>query len=293
MKFALAYNTAALGTDPEAMTAVAQCAEESGFESFYTAEHIVFHPGATMNGYEVPPTTAVADPLECLSFIAGRTERLLLGTGVLLLPYRHPVVLAKQLATIDLLSGGRLRNVTVGLGAIEREASATGVDYASRGRRADEAIDVLRLLWAGGEDGVSFAGEFFGFDDICVYPKPFGGAVLPLHVGGSSRAAARRAGTRGDGYFPGGTLPPAERIAQLQVMRDAAVAAGRDPDMLGYTRWGSLDLDEDRVRAYSDQGVDRLVVNPPMGTVDEQVAEISRFAERVGLEPGRAAPAAS
>ena len=293
MKFALAYNTAALGTDPDAMTAVARCAEESGFESIYLAEHIVFHPGAKMHGMEVHPTTAVADPLESLSFIAARTERLLLGTGVLLLPYRHPVVLAKQLATIDLLSKGRLRNVTVGLGVVEREASATGVDFASRGRRADEAIDVLRLLWAGGEDGVSFDGEFFGFDDICVYPKPFGGEILPLHVGGSSRAAARRAGSRGDGYFAGGMLPPQKRLDQLRVMRESAMAAGRDPDRLEYTRWGSLDLDEARVRSYADQGVARLVVNPPPGTVDEQVAGISRFAERVGLAPGRAAPAAS
>jgi probable F420-dependent oxidoreductase len=293
MKFALGYNTAALGTDPDAMTAVARRAEELGFESIYLAEHIVFHPGATMHGMAVHPTTAVADPLESLSFIAARTERLLLGTGVLLLPYRHPVVLAKQLATIDLLSKGRLRNVTVGLGVVEREASATGVDFASRGRRADEAIDVLRLLWAGGEDGVSFDGEFFGFDDICVYPKPFGGEILPLHVGGSSRAAARRAGSRGDGYFAGGMLPPQERLDQLQEMRAAAMAAGRDPDHLEYTRWGSLDLDEARVRSYADQGVARLVVNPPLGTVDEQVDGISRFAERVGLEPGRAAPAAS
>ena len=130
---------------------------------------------------------------------------------------------------------------------------------------------------------MSFEGEFFRFDDICVYPKPFGGDVLPIHVGGSSRAAARRAGTRGDGYFAGGTLAPGERIAQLQVMRDAAVAAGRDPDRLEYTRWGSLDLDEARVRAYAEQGVARLVVNPPVGTVDEQVTEIARFAERVGL----------
>src|SRR5688572_20635062 len=242
MKFALAYNTAALGTDPDAITAVARCAEESGFESIYLTEHIVFHPGATMHGMEVHPTTAVADPLESLAFIAARTERLLLGTGVLLLPYRHPVVLAKQLATIDLLSKGRLRNVTVGLGVVEREASATGVDFASRGRRADEAIDVMRLLWAGGEDGVSFDGEFFAFDNLCSFPKPYEVAHLPIHIGGSSRAAARRAGRRGDGYFPGGALSPHERSLQMDLARSTAVEVGRDPEALEYTRWGSIGM---------------------------------------------------
>jgi alkanesulfonate monooxygenase SsuD/methylene tetrahydromethanopterin reductase-like flavin-dependent oxidoreductase (luciferase family) len=128
---------------------VARQAEECGFESFYTAEHIVMYPGATAGGVTFPADLAVADPLDCLAFVAAVTSELLLGTAVLLLPYHHPVVLAKRLATIDVLSRGRMSLLTVGLGVLPGEAAATGVDFATRGRRADEAIDVLRLLWSG------------------------------------------------------------------------------------------------------------------------------------------------
>ncbi|MCI2421414.1 LLM class flavin-dependent oxidoreductase [Saccharopolyspora sp. K220] len=96
-----------------------------------------------------------------MSFVAAATERILLGTGVLLLPYHHPVTLAKRLATVDVLSKGRMRLLAIGVGALPGEASAVGVDFDSRGRRADEAIDVMRLLWGGDEEGVSFQGEFF------------------------------------------------------------------------------------------------------------------------------------
>ena len=105
LKFGLAYNTAYYGAEPDLMAATARHAEECGFESFYMSEHIVMYPGAALPGYvPLPPDLAVADPLECLAYIAAATSTLLLGTAVLLLPYHHPVVLAKQLATIDLLS---------------------------------------------------------------------------------------------------------------------------------------------------------------------------------------------
>ncbi len=102
-------------------------------------------------------------------------------------------MLAKRLATLDVLAKGRMRLLTVGVGSLPGEAQAGGVDFASRGRRADEAIDVLRLLWSGDESGVSFDGEFFSFSDLCSFPKPVGGGTLPVHIGGSSQAAARRA----------------------------------------------------------------------------------------------------
>src|SRR5580693_2160842 len=224
MKFGLMYNTGFLGTDPDQMIAVARHAEQCGFESFYTPEHIALYPGASVGPAVFPAATPIADPLECLAFVAAATERILLGTGVLLLPYHQPVVLAKRLATLDVLSKGRMRLLTVGVGALPGEATAVGVDFASRGRRADEAIDALRLLWSGDENGVSFDGEFFSFTRLCSFPKPL--APLPIHIGGSSRAAARRAGLRGDGYFPGGRLTAPERASQLEEMRASARAAG-------------------------------------------------------------------
>jgi probable F420-dependent oxidoreductase len=292
MNFGLSYNTAFHGADPDRMVAVARHAEACGLESFYVPEHIVVYPDATIGEVPIPPSLAVADPLECLSFVAAATRRILLGTAVLLLPYHHPVVLAKRLATIDVLSRGRMRLLTVGLGTLPGEAAAAGVDFSTRGRRADEAIDVLRLLWAGDEHGVSFEGEFFSFREVNSFPKPFGAATLPVHVGGSSRAAARRAGRRGDGWFPGGRLVPAERAQQLALVRAAAVAAGRDAEALQYTRWGSIDMAADAVAGYARQGVTRLVVATSSTDLDRQRAELSAFAERVGLV-GASPPAAS
>jgi probable F420-dependent oxidoreductase len=276
MRFAVSYSLAAFGLDPDRLVTYARHAEACGFEALYVPEHIALYPGAAVGGAEVRPSLPFGDPLDLLSFVAAGTDRILLGTAVLLLPYHHPVVLAKRLATIDLLAKGRMRLLTVGLGALPGEARAMGVDFADRGRRADEAIDVLRLLWAGGERGVSFHGEFFDFDGLCSFPKPHGTSILPIHVGGSSPAAARRAGRRGDGYFPGGKLTPAERRRHLELAHAAAAAAGRDPGALEYTRWGSTSLIPERVEALAAEGVTRIVVS---GT-DE---DLTAFAERFGL----------
>ncbi|MFC4587765.1 TIGR03619 family F420-dependent LLM class oxidoreductase [Sphaerisporangium corydalis] len=284
MKFAISYNTAHYGTDPDRLIAYARHAEDCGFEALYLPEHIALYPGASLGSFEIPPSLPYADPLDCLGLAAAATRRILLGTGVLLLPYHHPVVLAKRLATIDVLSGGRMRLLTVGLGSLPGEARAMGVDFATRGRRADEAIDVMRLLWAGGEEGVGFAGEFFSFEALCSFPKPLGVAHLPIHVGGSSRAAARRAGRRGDGYFPGGMLTPAERAAQLDLARASATEAGRDPGALEYTRWGSLDMTPGQVEDLAAQGVTRLVLGgPPTPDPSHHHDALSTFATRFAL----------
>ena len=281
MKFGLIYNTAYHGTDPDQVIAVARHAEQCGFESFYVPEHIALYPGAAVGPAVFPASMPIADPLECLTFVAAVTDDILLGTGVLLLPYHNPVILAKRLATLDVLSKGRMRLFTVGVGALPGEAMAAGVDFSTRGRRADEAIDVLRLLWSGDENGVSFDGEFFSFTSLCSFPKPLG--RLPVHVGGSSRAAARRAGLRGDGYFPGGRLTMQERASQLDLMRATARAAGRDPGALEYTRWGSIDMTDSDVAGYAEQGTTRLVVAPTSAGIFEQHDQISAFAERLNL----------
>ncbi|MFI2284586.1 TIGR03619 family F420-dependent LLM class oxidoreductase [Nocardia beijingensis] len=288
MRFAVSYSTPFFGVDPDRLIGYAQHAERCGFEAIYLPEHIALYPGATVGPMEITPTVPFADPLDALGFVAAATERILLGTAVLLLPYHHPVVLAKRLATIDVLSKGRMRLLTVGLGTLPGEARAVGVDFTSRGRRADEAIDVLRLLlWSGDAEGVSFDGEFFRFDNLCSYPKPVGGEPLPIHVGGSSRAAARRAGARGDGYFPGGLLGPAERADQLAIAHAAAEAAGRDPGAFEYTRWGSIDMPVERVQGLADQGVTRIVVSASTGDPERARDELSAFAERFDLANAR------
>jgi probable F420-dependent oxidoreductase len=270
VKFATSYN----GLDGPRLIEYARHAEARGFEGLYLPEHIISHPGARIGQMELPAVLPVADPLDALAYVAAATSRLLLGTAVLLLPYHHPVVLAKRLATIDVLSGGRMRLFTVGLGGMPREASATDVDFRTRGRRADEAIEVLRLLWSGGPDGVSYHGEFFDFTDLCSHPQPL--APLPIHVGGHTIAAARRAGRLGDGWFPGGMLSSEERAEQLTVAR----SSGRDVE---YTRWASINLTPERVEAYEAEGVTRLVVNPTTGDLAEQKDQLSAFATRFNL----------
>ncbi|MQY05184.1 LLM class F420-dependent oxidoreductase [Actinomadura macrotermitis] len=282
MKFAVSYSTPYYGVDPDRLIAYARHAEACGFEALYMPEHIALYPGAMVGPVELPPALPYADPLDSLSFVAAATERILLGTGVLLLPYHHPVILAKRLATIDVLSKGRMRLLTVGVGALPGEAAAVGVDFRTRGRRADEAIDVMRLLWSGGEEGVSFKGEFFSFENLCSFPQPAGGS-LPVHIGGSSPAAARRVGLRGDGYFPGGALPPHVRGEQLDLARSTAAEAGRDPAALEYTRWGSMDMPVERAEAFAAQGVTRIVVGATSADPVEQRDEMSAFAERFGL----------
>ncbi|NBH09539.1 TIGR03619 family F420-dependent LLM class oxidoreductase [Amycolatopsis sp. SID8362] len=281
VEFGISYSTPFFGADPETLLGFARDAEEFGFESFYLPEHVALYPGAKIGEMALPPSLPFADPLECLSFVAAGTRRILLGTGVLLLPYHHPVTLAKRLATIDVLSGGRMRLLTVGVGALPGEARAVGVDYATRGRRADEAIDILRALWAGDESGVSFDGDFHRFEGACVYPKPLG--ELPIHVGGSSVAAARRAGSRGDGYFPGGRLTAEERRRQFALARTTALSAGRDPDRLEYTRWGSLDMSLEDVEMLAAEGVSRIVISPDDADSGRRRDSLAAFAARLSL----------
>jgi probable F420-dependent oxidoreductase len=283
MKYGVVYHTGFFGIEPEQVTAVARHAEECGFESFFTTEHIALYPGVTLGRVPIAPDTPIADPLEVLSFVAGVTQRLILGTSVLLLPFHQPVVLAKRLATIDQLSRGRMRLFGIGVGALAKEAEAAGVDFRTRGRRADEAIDVLRLLWAGDADGVSYDGEFYSFTDLCSFPKPYQARTLPIHIGGSSPAAARRAGLRGDGYFPGGGINDEQRTAQIALMRETAATAGRDADALEYTRWGNIAMTPDDAAAMAAEGVTRLIISPTSADLDEQKKELSTFAAQHGL----------
>src|SRR5262249_42291917 len=273
--------TALAGPARATLKAIARPADDLGFESFYVPEHVTLYPGARVGEVEFAPDLPIADPLECLAFVAASTTAILLGTGALLLPFHHPVVLAKRLATIDVLSSGRMRLLTIGVSSLPGEAAAVGVDYATRGRRANEAIDVLRALWAGDATGTSFGGEFYSFKNVTSYPKPL--QMLPIHVAGSSAAAARRAGRRGDGFFSGGRLAPAERLALIELMHTTALAEGRDPEVLGSTLWGSIDMEPSGAEAYAAQGVDRLVVSTTSTDLDEQLRQLEAFATLHGL----------
>ena len=285
---ALSYTTPFFGADPDRLVTVARQAEECGFEAMYVPEHVAVYPGAQIGGWQIPTDIPFPDPLDILTFVAANTERLVLGTGVLLLPYHHPVTLAKRLATIDVLSRGRMRLLGIGDGALPGEAAAVGVDYTTRGRRTDEAIDVMRALWApdADADGATFHGEFFTLDHIHSYPKPLTEPGLPIHIGGSSEAAARRAGLRGDGWLPGGSLTEEGRTALWELVKSTAEQAGRDPGAIDYTRMGSLETTPEEAERLATQGVTRIVVGAPAGEPEEQCAQLVEFAERFGLGKG-------
>jgi probable F420-dependent oxidoreductase len=279
---------AGVTADPVWMTAFARHVEECGFESIVVVEHTVLmtqyssvYPYDKSGRVEIPADCPVPDPLDLLAFLAGQTTRLGLATGVLVLPNHHPVVLAKRIATIDALSGGRLR-LAVGMGWLREELEACGAPFDERGRRADEQIDVMRLLWADHPDGASHHGEFFEFDHAACHPKPT--RRLPIHIGGHSRAAARRAGRRGDGFQPLGVSGDA--LAELiALMREEAQRAGRDPDALELSL-GHLvtKIDADRASRLADLGADRVVLAmPPTADLDEARDAVSACARRLAL----------
>lgn len=276
--------------DPEWMVAFAQHLERCGFESVVAVEHTVLvtrydsvYPYDSSGRVGLTPDCPIPDPLDLLAFLAAHTRTLGLATGVLVLPNHHPVALAKRVATVDALSGGRLR-LCVGVGWLKEELAACGVRFDSRGRRADEQLAVLRALWADQPRGVSFRGEFFRFDDVTCYPKPVAGERVPIHIGGHSPAAARRAGRFGDGFQPLG-VAGAELASLIALMRDEAAAAGRDPAALEVSL-GHLvtKIDAERAGALIDQGADRLVLAmPPAGDIERAKDMLSACAQRLSL----------
>lgn len=241
--------------------AFAQMAEECGFESLWVVEHVVMAVEYT-SVYPYDPSgrspfsadVPQPDPLVWLSYVAAATQRIRLATGVLILPQRSPLILAKELASLDRLSGGRME-LGIGMGWVREEAAALGTDFDNRGRRADEYVAAMRTLWR--EPAASFQGEFVNFQGVVSRPKPLQPGGVPIVVGGHTGAAARRAGRLGNGFFPLGVS--AEKLIALRaIMSDSARAHGRDPATITTTCVGAADRKS--AEFYAAQGVDRMVV---------------------------------
>ncbi len=289
MKFAvLAPVAAGMTADPTWMAAFARHVEACGFESLVAVEHTVLmsdysstYPYDASGRVGLAADCNIPDPLDLLAFLAGQTSTLALATGVLVLPNHHPVALAKRLATVDALSSGRLR-LCVGMGWMKEEIEACGVDFATRGRRADEQLAVLRALWEGGPEGVDHQGEFFSFTGAVSFPKP--AHRIPIHVGGHSVAAARRAGRYGDGLQPLGVTGEALR-SLVVVMHSAAEAAGRDPESIELSL-GHLvaRITLEKAASLEAMGADRIVLDlTPSADLQQVKDELSSCAERLAL----------
>jgi len=264
MKIGIAGANIAIFAERDNAVALARTAEAAGVESLWTYEHIAVPAGYrsaypySSSGRMPADGAGLPDALDWIAFLAGVTEHIAFGTGMLILPEHNPVVLAKRAATIDRLSGGRLL-LGVGVGWMKEEFDALGVPWEYRGSRADEYIQVMRRLWAPGE--ATFTGRFVQFRRTYCFPKPLQVPGIPVIVGGHTEAAAARAGRIGDGFYP--AVPP-DRLAELlRIVRRSAEEAGRDPARIEITAGAGQDCDADTVKRYQDLGVTRVMVGLP------------------------------
>ncbi len=265
MKFGLAFANLGPASSPDGALTFARAAEAAGFESVWTVEHVVvpagyestypYDPSGRMPG---PEDSSLPDPLIWLSFLASATTTLKLGTGVLILPQRNPLVLAKEVATLDVLSGGRVL-LGIGSGWLEEEFDAIGVPFAERGKRTDDSVAALRALWS--QEAASHDGISASFERCISRPQPVAGTV-PIHVGGHTEVAARRAGRLGDGFFPASGSH--ERLAELFALtRRTAEEHGRDPDAIELTTGGNGAIGSGalaEVEALAALGVERVIL---------------------------------
>ncbi len=245
--------------DPDAMIDAARHAEAAGIESLWTGEHVVL-PDPRVDPSPVPPHYPMVDPAVALAFVAAETERILLGTGIIILPQRNPLVLAKEFGSLDYLSKGRLL-FGIGVGYLKPEFDAIGVPFDNKGPRSDEWIDAMRALWT--EDKPSFNGRFVSFSKINAYPRPVQ-RPPPVHVGGWSPGAYKRSVERGNGWY-GFALDHDGARKCIEGVRDAEKRYKR-PAELGPLEISVTppagEIDAGSVQRFSDLGVDRLILLP-------------------------------
>jgi probable F420-dependent oxidoreductase len=256
------------GARRDVIDAVSRAAEDVGFSRLWAGEHVVMvdRPASTYpynddGTIPIPPDVDWLDPFGCLSFAAAATRTISLATGVLLLPEHNPVLVAKQAATLDVLSGGRF-GLGVGIGWSREEFDALGVPFRGRAARAVEYVAAIRALWR--EDAASFEGEFVSFDSVRVYPKPPRARSMPVVFGGNSDPALTRAAIHGDGWY-GFNLENAgeagEYAADLRRRREKA-----DLDPAGFDVAASIrDCDPGELGDLAGSGIDELVLveEPP------------------------------
>jgi probable F420-dependent oxidoreductase len=263
MKFGLAF-ASSIAIDHQASMEICRRAEAAGFESLWGGEHVIL-PSKIESSYpytadgKIPamPDTPIPDPLIWLAFAAAAAPSMRLGTCILIVPQRNPLILAKELATLDQLSGGKVE-LGLGVGWLEEEFQALGVPWERRGARNDEYIEAMRTLWSGPE--VEFHGEFVDFPKVTCSPRPIQ-PTIPILVGGDSEVAVKRAARLADGYFPGEGDP--DRLASLIArVRQAAEDAGRDPDEIEINAMFSAQMTDPvaGVEKFAELGVGRIMV---------------------------------
>ena len=270
------------GADPDVIDAVARHAEAAGFATLWAGEHVVMvdrpdapYPYSDDGKIAVPSDADWLDPLLGLAFAAASTTTIGLATGILLLPQHNPVVVAKQAATLDVLSKGRFV-LGVGIGWSREEFRALGVPFAGRSDRTAEYVEAMRALWA--EDPATYHGETVRFEQVRCFPKPYRAGRVPVVLGGNSDGALDRVATYGDGWYGFG-LAGAEVGERVGSLRERIRRAGRDPASVTIAV-ALRDGEAGDVEALAALGVDELVVvdAPPAsaGAVAGWVGELAR-----------------
>jgi probable F420-dependent oxidoreductase len=249
--------------DPDAMVTIAKAAEAAGLESVWTGEHVVL-PDPRVPPSPVDPEAPMLDPAIALSHIAAHTDRLRLGTGIIILPQRNPLVLAKELASLDVVSKGRLI-FGLGAGYLEPEFRALGAPFEDRGAVTDESIEVLKAMWT--MEKPAYHGRFFSFSGIDAYPRPVQRPHPPIVIGGMSRSAARRTARYGNGWYG---------------FRTDIETTGERPAGLGEVEISvtpPMRLTIDIIDRYSEIGVHRLIPGINATTMDEARRFVDVLAE--------------
>ncbi|MGW0664865.1 LLM class F420-dependent oxidoreductase [Streptodolium elevatio] len=289
MKFGIRMPVPQMGPldDGAYVARFAKLVEDLGFESVWTIDHALMnveydsrYPYKENGRTPLPAVGAMPDPLILMTHLAAHTSTIRLATGMLILPQRHPMILAKMLATLDRYAQGRV-TLGIGVGWVREEVEALAQNFRDRGRRCDEYIDVMRALWT--TEVTEFHGAYFDFERIVSNPKPYQDGGVPLVVGGHTDAAARRAGLRGNGFYPHWTIagPDPDEYRRLRdVMHDTATDAGRNPADIEVTltanrRPGTVEL-------CAELGADRVVLLPPSGDLDDEVPRrLEKFSKDV------------
>ncbi len=272
-------------TTPGVIRLTAEGAERGGFATLWAAEHVVLfdrqdskYPYSAGGEFPIPADADWLDPFITLTFAAAVTSRIRLATGICLVPEHNPLVLAKEIASLDRLAGGRFA-LGVGVGWSAEEFAALGIPFERRAQRTREYIDVMRKLWS--EEVTTHHGEFVSFDRARSFPKPVRRDRLPILFGGESGPALRRVAEYGNGWF-GFNLDPAQARAKIERLRDLRGERGRDLNDLElivspYTKR----ITRDDLKRYRDAGVQELVIlgNPP---ADE--SQVRVWVERLAAE---------
>jgi probable F420-dependent oxidoreductase len=283
VKFGVFFANAGPFAQPEVFETLVRTSDDVGMESLWAVEHVVVpvgyesrYPYSRDGRMPGPEGSPISDPLVALGFAAAISRRLRLATGIIILPQRHPFYVAKEFASLDVLSSGRAI-LGIGIGWLEEEFDALGVVFSERAARTEESVRGIRSLWR--PEPEAFDGRFYRWNPVHSLPQPVQKPGVPIVVGGHVPGAARRAARIGDGFFPAkGGLDGLPKL--IQAMRDECAKLGRDPAEIELST-GIESLDLDNIRRHEDLGVSRLVLPPPGFDNDGIRRGFDKFADTV------------